>query len=261
MSGRFQRQARITDNFSQVPHGLWTADLTWGAKCLLGWLHSHEERYLSSLSNNRIRQELGASGSVAGWVTELVEAGFITVEKSGQRNKFTLMAAPWESLAARKCEPAEKRSVDEPADYRPVTDRLPAGNQPKNGHIEEQVEHQLENHSFSLFPSDQENQSSTGESSPAKSKKRNSMEGFSDWWSEYPRKTSRAKAETRWKNMTQQQRTAALEALPKHIAHWEITKTAPQFIPMPATWLNQCRWEDELTTSLAKPKNYEPWEV
>lgn len=88
-----------------------------------------------------------------------------------------------------------------------------------------------------------------------------SEDDFSQWWSQYPRKTSKATAQTRWKNMTPKQRTAALEALPKHIAHWEITKTGPQFIPMPATWLNQCRWEDELTTSLAKPRNYEPWEV
>jgi hypothetical protein len=256
MSGRFQRQARITDNFSQVPHGLWTADLTWGAKCLLGWLHSHEERYLSSLSNNRIRQELGASGSVAGWVTELVEAGFITVEKSGQRNKFTLMAAPWESLAARKCEPAEKRSVDEPADYRPVTDRLPAGNQPKNGHIEEQVVHQLENHPFSLFQSDQENQSSTEEHL---SGKKDETVTFEQFYEIYPRKASRSDAQRAWDKLKPDQKQLAMDALPIHIAYWDRERTEKDFIPFPASWLNKKRWEDEIAP--AKPKNYEPWEV
>jgi hypothetical protein len=35
-----------------------------------------------------------------------------------------------------------------------------------------------------------------------------------------------------------------MENLPKHIERW----SDPDFIPYPASWLNGCRWEDELET-------------
>jgi len=247
---RFKRQPRLTDNFSQVPHGLWTAPLSWGAKAMLGWLHSHDERYLSSLSNNRIRNELGASGQVSGWIKELTEAGFIAVERKGQRNRFILLSAPWEALAVRRSkdddiegetEPTDNRLVDEstaePTDYRPVTDRLPAGNQPKNGHIEYQVEdqpeHQLNNVSDIVQEAEIVPEWETS---------------FRAFWKQYPRKVNKQQALKAWRKLTEADRSAASQILPEHIEHWTQTKTAVEFIPHPASWLNGRRWEDELVS-------------
>jgi hypothetical protein len=243
---KFTRQPRFTDNFSQIPHGLWTAELTWGAKCLLGWLHSHDEKYLSSLSNNRIRNELGASGSVSGWISELVEAGFIRVEKHGQRNKFILLARPWERLACRgqkddETQPAEKRPVeespDEPAEKRPVSDRLPAGNQPKNGYIEDHGvdhgEHQITQVSDITQEAEILNASEIR---------------FITFWRDYPRSEGKQPARRAWAKLSEAEQRAAVEAVPVHVEHWRRDKTERKFIPHAATWLNQRRWEDEFET-------------
>lgn len=249
MSARFERQARLTDNFSQVPHGLWTADLTWGAKCLLGWLHSHDERYLASLSNNRIRNELGCSGSVGGWIDELVDAGLIRVEKHGQRNKFVLLAAPWEALACRKGsdQPTEKRQLDasdnQPAEKRSVSDRLPAGNQPKNGYIEDHVVDHRADHSLAQsLDIVQEGEILTGEIVT------DVDSSFAHFWSLYPRKVAKPKALAIWKKMTPAERDMATDAIPAHVHIWRADGRAMKHIPHPTTWLNERRYEDPLET-------------
>jgi DNA-binding transcriptional ArsR family regulator len=217
---------------------------------MLGWLHSHDERYLSSLTNNRIRNELGASGQVSGWIKELTEAGFIAVERKGQRNRFILLSAPWEALAVRRSkddeiegetEPTDNRLVDEctaePTDYRPVTDRLPAGNQPKNGHIEYQVEDQAEHQLNNVSDIVQE-----AEIVPE------CESSFRAWWKQYPRKVGKQKALAVWRKLSEADRLAAADALPAHVEHWRNGKTIVDYIPHPASWLNGRRWEDELVS-------------
>jgi len=70
---------------------------------------------------------------------------------------------------------------------------------------------------------------------------------FDNFWRKYPRRTGKANAVKRWRTMKPADRDAALAALDAHIANWRATKTEPQFIPHPATWLNGRRWEDEIT--------------
>lgn len=69
---------------------------------------------------------------------------------------------------------------------------------------------------------------------------------FDHFWSKYPRRTQKSTAVKRWANMPRRDRLAALEALPTHIQRWQMSGTEEQFIPHPATWLHQKRWQDEI---------------
>jgi len=82
---------------------------------------------------------------------------------------------------------------------------------------------------------------------PLKSRSASSAE-FDAFWSVYPKRIGRGLAEKAWKK--------ALTFAPAS----EITSVArsypwnkdPQFIPHPATWLNQRRWQDDLTPMQTK---------
>lgn len=133
-----EREIRLTENYTQVPHGLWTLDVSYGARTLLGWLHSHKPEYLDTLSIRRIRSEFGGGGQVQEWLGELKVAGFVVLTKQGQAHRVILKAKPWDEL--RNC----KRGARKPTGRKPTTNR--AGNRPvtapETDHIEEQVEDQ-----------------------------------------------------------------------------------------------------------------------
>jgi hypothetical protein len=178
----------------------------------------------------------------------------LTVEKRGQANQFILKADAWERLSDRKAnqpkngrsheaddEPAEIRS--EPADYRPVTSRNTVGNQPKNGHIEEQLEEHVE-------------EQVRKENTHARDMTEDSLavvvaeivpdDDFAHFWAIYPRKESKRKAEQAWSKLKRADRLAALDALSAHVERWRHERTEAKFIPHPPTWLHQRRWEDVL---------------
>jgi DNA-binding PadR family transcriptional regulator len=150
----WERESRVIDNYSKVPHGLWTAPMTYGAKCLLGWLHSHSPQYLATLSSKRIQAEMGCSTQVLKWIDELVEHGFVVVVQQGHRHRYRLMAKPWDALAERKTTAQRlENNRPEPVEKQPQTGRKTTANRLKNNHIEEHVEHQREDHSSSLAES------------------------------------------------------------------------------------------------------------
>jgi len=84
------------------------------------------------------------------------------------------------------------------------------------------------------------------------------MPTFNEFWSLYPRKISKRVAEKSWSKMTPQEQSDALEALPNHLEYWKIKNTETEYIPHPATWLNQGRWEDELDMTV-KVKEDKSW--
>jgi len=69
---------------------------------------------------------------------------------------------------------------------------------------------------------------------------------FSHFWSNYPRKESKRKAEQAWAKLKRADRLSALNALPAHVERWQHDRTEAKFIPHPPTWLHQRRWEDRL---------------
>lgn len=78
---------------------------------------------------------------------------------------------------------------------------------------------------------------------------------FEDFWSAYPRKVGKEAARKAWKTARKrapvEQIAAGLNA-----AKWPSDR---QFIPHPATWLNQGRWQDEPADSAPEPAGKLDW--
>lgn len=72
-----------------------------------------------------------------------------------------------------------------------------------------------------------------------KQDKQDKQEGFDDWWSAYPRKIAKKPALQAWAALSKTDKKAAREGL----TTYEFSKET-RYIPHPATWLRQRRWED-----------------
>jgi hypothetical protein len=70
-----------------------------------------------------------------------------------------------------------------------------------------------------------------------------------DFWSAYPKKTGKDAAYRAWQTKKRERRLPAiddlLEAVRKAKASDQWQEDGGKYIPNPATWLNQGRWEDE----------------
>lgn len=73
---------------------------------------------------------------------------------------------------------------------------------------------------------------------------------FDGWWAKYPRKTAKPAALKAFRKALRQAGDVQplMAGLENAIAVWQAARTEPQFIPHPATWLNQGRWDDEHPT-------------
>ncbi len=81
---------------------------------------------------------------------------------------------------------------------------------------------------------------------------------FQDFYSLYPRKMARKDAERAWNRLTPTQQKECLKALPNYLKYWKIKETQKDYIPYPATFLNQERWTDELDLEPNKKPEL-PW--
>jgi hypothetical protein len=82
---------------------------------------------------------------------------------------------------------------------------------------------------------------------------------FDEFWSLYPRKIAKAVARKAFAKLTEQQQLDACRAIDDHLAYWKAKETDLEYIPHPATWLNQERWEDELVIEPKKEKIDKKW--
>lgn len=71
-------------------------------------------------------------------------------------------------------------------------------------------------------------------------------EGFAEFWKAYPRKVGRPKALEAWKKADLPEPSVLLSAVAGQARNPDWHKENGRFIPHPATWLNQRRWEDHL---------------
>lgn len=69
-------------------------------------------------------------------------------------------------------------------------------------------------------------------------------EDFETFWKAYPKKKGKGKAEESW-NKLKPELSVVLVAIEKEKQTKQWQKDNGQFIPFPATWLNQKRWQDE----------------
>jgi hypothetical protein len=79
---------------------------------------------------------------------------------------------------------------------------------------------------------------------------RNEKTYFETFWSAYPRKVGKRKAEEAW-NRTDAHPEDIIKGLKVSVQNWISEGVEPRFIPHASTWLNQGRWEDGLTVDVA----------
>lgn len=83
---------------------------------------------------------------------------------------------------------------------------------------------------------------------------KNDVQGFEEFWKAYPKKLGKGAARKAWKklNPSSSLLTNILEAIKKQKSCEQWCKDNGQFIPHPATWLNQERWQDEVEVYTVK---------
>lgn len=79
-----------------------------------------------------------------------------------------------------------------------------------------------------------------------KNKEEEYIYAFDAFWSLYPKKKDKHKAEQKWNKLTEADRQAILDDLPKRKETREWKKEGGQYIPYPTTYLNGRRWEDDI---------------
>lgn len=89
-----------------------------------------------------------------------------------------------------------------------------------------------------------------------------SLKGFDEFWLYYPKKVGKQAAKKAWKRAIKDECHEVIIESVKTQKKWpQWLNNNGQYIPNPATWLNQGRWEDETEPNLAKPievdKEYE----
>lgn len=84
--------------------------------------------------------------------------------------------------------------------------------------------------------------------------------GFAEFWVAYPRKVGKGAAERSWDKIrpNAELTRTILESVAAHRRTDQWRKDGGQYIPLPATWLNQRRWEDEPEPALEPEDQLDP---
>lgn len=84
-------------------------------------------------------------------------------------------------------------------------------------------------------------------------------DGFAEFWELYPRKTAKGAAEKAWPKAVK--RAGDPDRIVQGLRDLlpTLSRSEPQFIPHPATWLNAGRWEDEIAPRRAAGSGIEGW--
>lgn len=80
---------------------------------------------------------------------------------------------------------------------------------------------------------------------------------FGEFWKLYPKKTGKKPAEQKWNRLNKTTQDLILADLPKRAKTDQWQKADGQFVPNPATYLNQERWNDQLPGQGASIVNYQ----
>lgn len=80
---------------------------------------------------------------------------------------------------------------------------------------------------------------------------------FLEFWTHYPRRVGKGAAWKAWGKVPAEVHTTIFAAIEWQVEQPSWLKDGGAFIPYPATWLNQCRWEDEPFVPVMK--SYHGW--
>lgn len=84
----------------------------------------------------------------------------------------------------------------------------------------------------------------------SKDKIRNTDDHFAQFWTVYPRKIGKGAALRAWAKIKPDEVLSPriIQSVSEHLSDPQWKKDGGRFIPHPATYLNQARWEDEIQT-------------
>lgn len=84
--------------------------------------------------------------------------------------------------------------------------------------------------------------------------------GFAEFWAAYPKKVGKGAAERAWrKAKVNGNLSDLLQAIDRQKWSEQWRKDGGQFIPNPATWINEQRWHDELPSAAGPPARASPY--
>ena len=166
---------------------------------------------------------------------KLVDLGLWTREDNGYRiTKWLKWNRSWDEIShGRASDAARKRP-----DVRPESSRTPDGFRPESSRTPGGVvtpTHSTAVHSTAV--QDTAVQDTAAAEPP----------GFADFYDAFPKHIGRKEAVKAYRKALKDTDASVLtDAAVRFAAHTRTCKTETDFIPMPTTWLNQGRWQDEL---------------
>ena len=83
--------------------------------------------------------------------------------------------------------------------------------------------------------------------------RRKQLSSFEAFYKEYRRKIDKRKAFNAWKRIPKKDHDELMKGLAAWCAYWD-ERNEPQYVPYPAVWLNNRRWESE-PPKITKKKN------
>ena len=91
---------------------------------------------------------------------------------------------------------------------------------------------------------------------PAQSAGETGEEPFNKFWGIYPKKVGKSDAHRAWQKLrpSQELSTKIIDSVFAHLQAPDWKRERGRFIPHPATYLNQGRWDDEIELTLQAPK-------
>lgn len=167
---------------------------------------------------------------------KLEQTGYLKRERTRDKTNGRMSAVNWYLYDSPQC---EKPQVENP----PV----------ENLHLETQP---LDNPQLENPPQSNTKQSITKGSKTNKSNTH--ANGFDEFWIAYPKKKSKEAARKAWFKLRpdEQLQRVILQAITVQANTADWRKESGRFIPYPATWLNNKRWEDD--TGQPTPKEWDP---
>lgn len=216
---------RPHDNYTLIANSLARdAGISSNARALMLYLLSHSSGFKISIRRLIATRMFGANELILKTMKELKSAGYIRLEnpEPGIFEWFIYQERP---RIGRRCDPVSG------GDAPPHCESM---------HIRRTT---LEDQSKNKYCSTSSNES---------------PDLFEIFWKKYPRKQGKENAIKAFKKHKFDHKTLppVLDALDAHIRFWD-TKDK-QFTPLPATWLNGKRWEDELEAPAepVRPRRY-----
>lgn len=199
------------------------------ARAVAIWISTHTDSYRGSIGRNEIARRVGISaGKVTDALAALAKAGIVTVEHSlkGLPTRITFNVEIWET-------PPSGHVVTTSI---PTTGHRATTNRSPGDHKEEQGETQVTKDTCS---------SADERPSPSTPSVRMFEQNFSDFWSMYPRHVGKPAAKKALRAALRKDAAAVIAiGLDAWVKAWTAAGTEAEFIPYPATWLNQERWND-----------------